>query len=104
MSAPAETIAVGTPRPRPFLWSVRRELWEHRAVYLAPLAVTAVVLIAFVFASWHIPHSVRSAVATGKDANVNMPYAAAAGAVFMISALVAVFYCLAALNADRRDR
>ena len=24
---------------RPFYWSVRREIWENRGVYLAPLAV-----------------------------------------------------------------
>jgi ABC-2 type transport system permease protein len=103
MSAP-QAMAAGTPRPRPFLWSVRRELWEHRAIYVAPLAVSGVVLAAFLVASWHVPHSVRAAVSSGNDANINMPYAAAAAANFMIGAVVAVFYCLAALSADRRDR
>ena len=26
---------------RPFYWSVRRELWENRSIYVAPLAVAA---------------------------------------------------------------
>ena len=28
-------------------WSVRRELWENRSIYIAPLAVAAVVLFGF---------------------------------------------------------
>ena len=27
---------------RPFYWSVRRELWENRSIYIAPLAAAAV--------------------------------------------------------------
>ena len=27
---------------RPMYWSVRRELWENRSIYIAPLAVGAV--------------------------------------------------------------
>ena len=38
------------PRPmsetRPLYWSIRRELWENRSLYLAPLIVAAVVLFA----------------------------------------------------------
>ena len=30
---------------RPFYWSVRRELWENRSIYLAPLGVAGVFLI-----------------------------------------------------------
>ena len=30
---------------RPFFWSVRRELWENQSVWIAPLAVAALVLL-----------------------------------------------------------
>ena len=30
---------------RPFYWSVRRELWENRSIYVAPLIVAVVVLL-----------------------------------------------------------
>jgi ABC-2 type transport system permease protein len=44
-------------------------------------------------------------VATAKTGQaLNMPYAAAAGAVFMISFIVAIFYALGALHGERRDR
>ena len=32
---------------RPLYWSVRRELWENRSIYLAPLAVAGVTLFGF---------------------------------------------------------
>ena len=34
---------------RPFYWSVRRELWENRSIYLAPLGVAAVFLVGLLF-------------------------------------------------------
>ena len=32
---------------RPLFWSVRRELWENRSIYLAPLIVAAVQVFGF---------------------------------------------------------
>ena len=32
---------------RPMYWSVRRELWENRSIYIAPLAAAAVSLFGF---------------------------------------------------------
>ena len=38
-------IAPGTlSATRPFYWSLRRELWENRSIYIAPLAVAALIL------------------------------------------------------------
>ena len=36
---------------RPFYWSVRRELWENRSLYLAPLIVAGVIIIGFMFSA-----------------------------------------------------
>ena len=36
---------------RPLYWSVRRELWENRSIYLAPLVVAAVALFAFMIST-----------------------------------------------------
>ena len=38
---------------RPLYWSMRRELWENRSLYLAPLAVAGVLLFGFVISSIH---------------------------------------------------
>ena len=37
--APEDRGRAASAWRRPFYWSVRRELWENRSVYLAPLAV-----------------------------------------------------------------
>lgn len=105
MSLDATTVA--TPRPRPFYWSVRRELWEHRAVYLAPMAAAAVVLFGFLLSTFRLPDAVRAAAALVDPKKADafmMPYSIAALAVIVIMSVVAVFYCLAALHGERQDR
>ncbi len=89
---------------RPIYWSVRRELWENQALYVAPLAVAGLVLTAFFFGSFHLAREVLGAVMPRQTSGLNLPYAAAAGATYVISLLVAVFYCLGALHGERRDR
>ncbi|HET7730884.1 MAG TPA: hypothetical protein VFK48_12705 [Usitatibacter sp.] len=90
-----------------FYWSVRRELWEHRSVWVTPLAVAAFVLIAsLVAATGHVRKAGDlSALPPEKlQPIVLMPLSIAASVVIVLSFLVAVFYCLDALNAERRDR
>lgn len=104
--SPAAT-PIAPPRPRPFYWSVRRELWEHRAVYLAPLAAAGVVLFGFLLSTFRLPGAVRAAAAAvdpKKAEAFMMPYSVAALAVIVIMSVVAVFYCLAALHGERQDR
>ena len=36
-----------TAKPQPFHWSVWRELWENRSIYIAPILVAIVVLFGF---------------------------------------------------------
>jgi ABC-2 type transport system permease protein len=47
VSPPDSQAIAPTARPatRAFYWSVRRELWENRSIYLAPLAVAAMALL-----------------------------------------------------------
>ncbi|HEY8571428.1 hypothetical protein [Phenylobacterium sp.] len=104
-----DAVAAPTPAPnrkvRPFLASVRRELWENPAVYVAPAIVAGVVLLAFFYESRNLPAHVLRAASDPKAAlSLNMPFAAAAAATFLISGIVAVFYCLGALHGERRDR
>src|SRR5947208_16406643 len=37
---------------RPLYWSVWRELWENRSIYIAPLAVAGVVLLGFMISMY----------------------------------------------------
>jgi ABC-2 type transport system permease protein len=92
---------------RPLYWSVRRELWENRWLYLAPLAVAAVVLFGFLVSTFTLPHRMRalSELSPAKQhAMIVMPYNVTAGLTLLTAFLVGIFYCLDALYGERRDR
>ncbi len=105
--------AAGTPEPsrtRPFYWSVRRELWENRSIYLAPLIAGGVVVAGVVIGAVHPPHF-QQIVRTGAEVHrtsavipPGVPYLIGAFAILATSVVVAAFYCLGALYGERRDR
>jgi ABC-2 type transport system permease protein len=88
-------------------WSVRREFWENRSIYLAPLAVAGVFLFGFLITTIHLPAKVRGLSvldpAQYREA-IAMPYDMAAGLMMLTGIIVSVFYCLDALQGERRDR
>ena len=94
--------------PRPFYWSVRRELWENRSIYLAPLIAAGVVLFGSVIGLiLRLPGIVRGLPmldAAKQQAELQQPYDFAAGLLMATQVLVGVFYCLDALHSERRDR
>ena len=105
------TAPEAAPRPlsatRPLYWSVRRELWENRSVYLAPLAVAGVVLLGFLVGTLHVRRHMAALAALDaakQRAAVQMPYNVAAGLVLLTAFIVGAFYCLDALHGERRDR
>jgi ABC-2 type transport system permease protein len=90
-----------------FLWSVRREFWESRFLYVVPLVAAALVLIGFLFNVRNLPQSVRalSVLDPAKQVvAVVTPYGLAASVILFSGIIVAVFYCLDALSSERRDR
>jgi ABC-2 type transport system permease protein len=93
--------------PRPFYWSVRRELWENRSIYVAPLAVAAVVLLGSAISLVGVPRSVRGVAALDLAMQSTMlahPYAHIGMLLVATGILVGIFYCLDALHGERRDR
>jgi len=96
-----------TTPTRPFYWSVRRELWENKSVYVAPLAAAAVLLFGYAISTITLPRRVQALQALDpgrQSATITMPYNVIAGLVFVTAFIVAVFYCLDALHGERRDR
>ena len=92
---------------RQFFWSVRRELWENRSIYLAPATVGAIVLIGFFVALGTLLARIRAAVSLGPEqirAAIEQPYVIAALILMTADLVIAVFYCLDALYGERRDR
>lgn len=92
---------------RPFYWSVRRELWENRSVYLAPLAVAAVALLGFGISTIGLAGRRRDVLlldAAEQRAQIGMPYDMVAMVLIVTGLIVAIFYSLDALHGERRDR
>jgi ABC-2 type transport system permease protein len=92
---------------QPFYWSVRRELWENRSVYIAPLIVAMVVLFGFLVSTIGLPERRRAVLLLDPAkarAAIEMPYNVAAMMLIFTAFIVGVFYCLDALNGERRDR
>jgi ABC-2 type transport system permease protein len=82
---------------RPVYWSIRRELWENRFVYIAPMA--AAVLFLFGFAVSMIRMRLHKEVLWSMD-----QYELAPALIMGATLIVSVFYCLDALYGERRDR
>ena len=92
---------------RRMYWSVRRELWESRSIYIAPLAVAALILVGFLISTIHLPGKMRAALALNpvqQHELIEQPYSFAALLIMATTFIVAMFYCLDALHGERRDR
>jgi len=92
---------------QPFYWSVRRELWENRSIYVAPLIVAVVALLGFLISTGGMPHrrqAVLSLAPAHQRAVIGVPYDVAAMMLIVTAFIVGVFYCLDALHSERRDR
>jgi len=86
---------------RPLYWSVRRELWENRYIYIAPLSVAVVMLFGFLIATLGYAMSVDPA---RRAAVLAEPSDFAALLIMGVAFVVGMFYCLDALHGERRDR
>jgi ABC-2 type transport system permease protein len=98
--------AVAAPT-RPFYWALRRELWENRFVYVAPLGVAVVFLAGYLISLIHLPAQMRG-LSTAHSEHyreaILTPYDIAAGFMMGTYILVTLFYCAEALHGERRDR
>ena len=107
MSTPSNTVP-GSPlesqvtapavitASRRMYWSVRRELWEHRSIYIAPLAAAAVSLLGFLTGLTLSP--------AHRHQPLDVPYEFAAALIMGTGFIVGIFYSLDALYGERRDR
>jgi len=92
---------------QPIYWAVRRELWESRSIYLAPLAVSALIVLAHLISMVRLPDQMRAVSALDplhQHEAVQQHYMYAALLLMLTTFVVAIFYCLDALHGERRDR
>lgn len=102
------TVEPVAPSPARLLyWSLARELWENRYLYVAPLIVAAVFLVAFGVGVVHHPFMSRNG---GGFTRLPEAFVLEQGlhfAAFVLMAtylVVAVIYCLGALHNERHER
>src|SRR6266851_8609260 len=92
---------------RPLYWSVRRELWENRSIYIAPLAAAIVFLLGFFISMVSLRHRMHGVwpldSAQGRDVFATR-YELAAALIMGTALIVGIFYSLDALYGERRDR
>ena len=95
LGSPATAPAVIT-FGRSMYWAVRRELWEHRSIYIAPLAAAVLFLFGFLAGLTLSP--------THWHQGIETPYELAAALIMGTAFIVGIFYSLDALYGERRDR
>ncbi len=85
--------ATGMSRTGPFFWSIRRELWESKYIYIAPFGVAAVFLLAFAIADPSL-----------RRHPMNIPYELSGALIMGTALLVGLYYAVDSLYSERRDR
>jgi ABC-2 type transport system permease protein len=106
IGSPAVEPAV-VSETRPLYWSIRRELWENRSIYIALLIAAGVYLIGYSISLFWLPRSMQEMAppeSTPLIVELAMPYAHAGMLLAATAFLVGIFYSLDALHGERRDR
>jgi ABC-2 type transport system permease protein len=88
-------------------WSVLRELWENKSIYIAPSIVSVVILLGALISAGHLPERRRNAMLLNevrRRAAIELPYDIVAMVLILTAFIVGFFYCLDALYGERRDR
>src|SRR5258708_39562096 len=97
----------GMSATRPLYWSVPRELWEYRSIYIGPLVAAIVFLLGFVISMLSLRHRMHGVwpvdPTEGRDVFATR-YELAAALIMGTALIVGVFYTLDALYGERRDR
>lgn len=109
-SGKAVAGAVHAPRLRVFKWLVRRELWEHRGIWIAPLICALIILFSAAVGQVNLGDTPAPAVegvvvqapAAGQWAG--MALFGMAVPFYVTLLFTQFFYALSALFDDRRDR
>jgi ABC-2 type transport system permease protein len=107
VARPTDVMAADVPWSKRFYWSVRRELWEFRSIYLVQFAVAGIFVFGFLLSLIRLPHKMNHLATLDPMQQrelIEQPFQFAAGLIMAAGFLVAIFYALEALQSERRDR
>ena len=99
--------ATAIPAARLMYWSVRRELWEIRAIYVAPVAAACVFLFGFSISILHVLVEMHAAPwldPMQQRELFGQPYEFVEDLNMATALIVGLFYSVDALYGERRDR
>ncbi|HTM37912.1 MAG TPA: hypothetical protein VL156_14265 [Terriglobales bacterium] len=101
--APSDGIP---PALRSFYWGLRRELWENRSLYFAPLIAATAFLFGFLVNLFTLRHRVASGLLDAEQLReaLTTRHDLAAALVMGTAFVVGIFYTIDALYGERRDR
>jgi ABC-2 type transport system permease protein len=103
---PQGTAPAAVSAGRVLYWSIRREIWENRSIYIAPLTAAAVFLFGFAINMARLRHHLGvSPLGPAQQHDLLMThYELSASLIMGTGLIVGVFYSLDALYGERRDR
>lgn len=107
---PAEPRSMAPPllsATRPLYWSIRREIWENRSIYLGPLIVAGIALFGFLVSIARTLNNLRRVPSLEPSRQLNVvvtPYSIVASMILLSGFIIGAFYAIDALNSERRDR
>jgi ABC-2 type transport system permease protein len=99
--------AASVSQTRLFYWSVRRELWENRWIYIGQLAIAAVCVFGFLInvMRWLAKmHGLSRTNPVQYWETIALPYNVVAGVMMGTLILMSLLYSADALYGERRDR
>ncbi len=105
--AGSQAISPAVVTTWPLFWSIRRELWGNRSIYLAPLIAAAVFVFGFLINMIILRrrmHGVWTLDPAQQHEALAVPYEIAAALIMGTAFLVGIFYSLDTLYGERRDR
>jgi ABC-2 type transport system permease protein len=87
-------------------WSVRREIWENKSIYIAPAAVAGLLIVGLLIAVFRgaLHMSADMNMSQGQHNGVVAAYDVASAAIMGVALIVSGFYCLSTLQGERSSR
>ena len=94
------------PALRSFYWSIRRELWENRSLYIAPLIAAVVFFLGFLVNLFTLRHRIASSQLDSEKLReaLTTRHDLAAALIMGTAFVVGIFYTIDAFYGERRDR
>jgi ABC-2 type transport system permease protein len=96
-------VPAAIPATRLMYWSLRREFWENRSIYIAPLAAATVFLLGFIVNVARRRY-LGALEPVQPHSGLTAAYGFAAALIMGTAFIVGIFYSLDALYGERRDR